>query len=1245
MRRRNSADVAENALTEAYDFVQTALGELLELLDSLAEVLKDDRIRKLILADLGLDPDSGAELSLPEQNLDSIRAYVERTDTDLEAFLAVVDDVSQIIEAIESFIETASADPTTEEAVRETLFQLFLLSSLLQYRYKAPGALALAEILGIVNYGLENYELTGLVFEQVGRLARALKKLGLGLNEFIALRLARLAALENPLGGSVEDLERVADFTTEAHARVLSDLFLLPSAALLAAKLDLKEEPTSWLDTELLYGWDFVGEPSRADVISNRILSTNFTAKFKDRSELLLTLSGADVPDALDGRVLSASVRQQFASAGHVLADTAFVVVKQPGKKWLVVDDVEFTVKGEASGVNVYSSRAANTASLGLGAGLVPRDDGGPGLFLALGGGVDRTFPLSADWTLEARTTSSTALSLFLSFDDIGNSQVFGPADAGLALKFKRKDNVLLRRAQLPSIAGSNLSFGAFEFGVELTTRKLEFKALSKDNTLIVSGAGADGFIRRSLPAGEVRADFDVGLSYELFENELRFTDGSKLTVVLPLGQEILGVRIVYLTLEIAPLTEGDDTHVRIETSASLSIKWGPFTSAIDRIGLEILVPPPKDAAGNRDWRRGFAFKPPTGVGFAIDTTAVSGGGFLFFDRQNEEYAGILQLEIVEEFDLKAIGLISTGDEGFSILAIASVEFTPGWQLIWGFTLEGVGLLVGVNRSMVLEALRTGVRSGTLDSILFPDDPVRNAPKIINDLRAVFPPTSGRHVFGGLLFISWAGLKSSFRLKLGVVLELPPPVKLTILGQLEITLPSKKLGVVLIRTDIVGVWDQAAKSISVDAALRDSKVGQFPLTGELAVRGNWGTRKVFIFAAGGVHPAFNPPAELPQLKRLQIALGTGDNPRLRLLGYLAVTSNTFQVGARAELFARKSGFSLEGWAGIDALFEFDPFVVVVDFSAGVTIKRGSRVLFSLTLKATLEGFTPVRVDGKVKFKIFLVKVSIPVHLKIGESRDAVLEDIDALAEVLAALRDPNNWAGELTGTRAALVTLSDAPADKLKVHPLAALSVRQQVVPMGVEIQLFKNATPSGARRFDITTVEVNGVAVGHRPVQEFFAPAQFFDMSDDEKLARPSFEELPAGVIADDGGLKHGAAVSSEVTYETIVIDKPDNRPVRVGVYVPNREAFVAAAGFGASAEPPAGMAGAGKYRVAALGIRVQEGQFGVASVDDLRAAAAVPVIGSYTQALAALRSREAAHPEDARRMQVVAVHEQVAS
>lgn len=1223
--------MTDNILTESYDFVQQAVGEFARLVEKLAESLGDDEIRKLIMADLGLNPDSGAQLDIPEQNLNSIRAYLDRTDTDVLAFVAVMDDVIQISEAIISFIEVASAEPQPEDALRELAFELLMLSSLLQYRYQHPSAFALAEALGIVNYGLENYDLVRLGWDQLERIFTAL--------------------VDPPSLGDLFDwkLGEAVDFRTESHARDLSDFFFLPLAGVLAYFFLLNEDQKDRVKIDLLYGWDTLdpANPTLADTLSDRILSIDATAKFKGSGEKLFSLGLQFVTD-LDNHVVSDNLRDEFQAQGKPLTQQAQVIVNQPGSKWVIEDDQTYTIKKEEQALNVYSEPVKSEFSTTLGMVLVPRDDGGPGLFLGLGVGGEITFPLNTEWSMVFKGKATTAASLFINFAEPSASRVFGPTDAGVSIAFKKKDKYLQRRAQLPDILGTNLSFGSFEFGVELSTQKFDVRMLSKNNILIISGKSADNFIRKSLPAGEIRADFDVGIGFNFTEGKFYFTEGSKLKVVLPIGKEVLGVRFVYVTLEIAPITDAAGTHVRIEVSGSLSIKWGPFTSAIDRLGLLVTLPPPNDDAGDPDWSEAFTFKPPTGVGFAIDTPGFVGGGFLFFDRENQEYAGVIQLAIAEKFNLKAIGLITTrlpgGEEGFSIIAIASVEFAPGIQLFWGFTLQGVGLLVGVNRSMVLAVLQSGVRNGTIDSILFPQDPVRNAPKIISDLRSVFPPTLDRHVFGLLLFISWAGQKNSVELKLGVVLEVPAPVKLVILGQLKITLPTKGFGIVLIQCDIVGIWDQAAQSISVDAALRDSKVGQFPMTGEMALRSSWGRDKVFIFSVGGVHPAFNPPATLPNLKRVQIALGTGDNPRLRLLGYLAITSNTFQVGARAELHASASGFTLDGWAGIDALFQFDPFKVVVDFSAGVEIKRGSRVLFSLTLKATFEGFTPIRIHGKVKFKILFISFSIPVDLTLGAAEEVAQAAADVLGELIAALKDSNNWAGEFTSRRDMLVSLQEAPpSPELMVHPLGALSVRQQVVPLGVEIQIYKNAQPIGDRRFEITSVEVNGAVAAKTNVDDFFAPAQFFDLNDDEKLARPSFEEMPAGVLVGEDTFRHGTAIPSDLSYETFLIDRGQDRLIPVGSYGLRQELFEAAALYGAAGRSPGQNSGPGKYRVPGLGVHVTEPTYAVAGMDDLAPASEISDFGTYTQTLAALRAHQAAHPEDEGRFQVVAFHERV--
>lgn len=1235
--------MADDRISESYDFLQRLVGRFAELITNLADDFGDPAVAELMMEDLGLDPDSSAQLEIPQQNTASIDAYLARTDPDLEAFLSAIDDIVAVIEAIVSFIELASAEPTTEDGLREMAYELLVLSNLHTYRYRYPAAVGLAEVLGILNWGLEDYQLPSLLFARAGDLLDTLVQ----------------AIPDGPIGF----LNKPARLADEDDARQHSDSLLILLALLALWRpgprrtlelLDFEKPRSSRADTELLYGWDIldIDAPTRAETISNRMLSVRLTFGYTPEGQTLFDApTGPGVGDVdhlgevdrdLDNRLVHPELAQKFADEGRPI-DGSAVVVKKLLQRWHIVADQTYLIEREADVLKVRLRPADVKLETNVGIVLVPEDDGGPALLLALGGGGKMTIPLTTDWTLayDGKTTTAVSMLLNLAAKDV---ELFGPAGGGLSMLFSRNDKYLERRAAIPKFAGNDLSFGGLALGVEATGGRLEFKATSTDNILILSSDSADSFIRKSLPGGEIRAEFGIGLAYDVVDNKLRFTEGTRLKVVLPMAKSFLGIELVYLTVEIAPTKEGD--AARLELSASISVRWGAFTTVIDRIGLELLLPPPKDATGDLQWDQALTFKAPSGIGFAIDASpAISGGGFLFFDRDRGEYAGVLNLAIGGVFDLKIIGLISTDVPGrpdeFSMIAIGSIESDSGIGLPLGFTLNGAGILVGLNRSMVVNALRSGVRTGTIDNLLFPDDPVVNAPKIINDLGTVFPLTAGRNVFGGLLLLSWAGQRNSFTLKVGVAVETPEPRKLAILGQLDVALPRKALDIVRIKADFVGVWDQAAKTFSVDAALRDSKVGRFPLTGELAARSSWGRDKVFIVAAGGVHPAFDPPDQLPSLRPLQIAVGSSDNPRLRLQGYLAITSNTIQAGGRAELHARKSGFTLEGWVGVDALFDVSSYTIAVDFSAGVEIRRGSRVLFSLTLKATLEAFSPIRIQGKVKFKICWVSFSIPVRLTLGNPVEVVIPAADVLDDLLTALNDRRNWGAELPEGRAALVTLREPPVgDELLVSPVAALSVKQQVVPLDTEIQLYNNARPKAGTSFSIgATPTLNGTPIARRDEHEYFAPAQYLEMSDDEKLASPSFERMPAGVGLGDDSQVHGARIARELTYETIKIDKGQDRFVVLPDYTLNQEVFEAVAAFGAAAEAPTETTGPTKYRGRTLGIKLSEPEYVVAGLDDLVAVEGSR--GTYTQAVAALRAQEAAAPGLTGRLQVVGANE----
>ncbi len=71
-------------------------------------------------------------------------------------------------------------------------------------------------------------------------------------------------------------------------------------------------------------------------------------------------------------------------------------------------------------------------------------------------------------------------------------------------------------------------------------------------------------------------------------------------------------------------------------------------------------------------------------------------------------------------------------------------------------------------------------------------------------------------------------------------------------------------GAVVLRMDAIGVVDFDRNEVSFDAVLFDSRFGRSPVTGDMAVRGRYGEDPAFALAIGGLHPKFDPPAGFPQ---------------------------------------------------------------------------------------------------------------------------------------------------------------------------------------------------------------------------------------------------------------------------------------------------------------------------------------------------------------------------------------------
>ena len=110
----------------------------------------------------------------------------------------------------------------------------------------------------------------------------------------------------------------------------------------------------------------------------------------------------------------------------------------------------------------------------------------------------------------------------------------------------------------------------------------------------------------------------------------------------------------------------------------------------------------------------------------------------------------------------------------------------------------------------------------------------------------------------------------------------------------------------------------------LEGRIYDSVIQGLSITGGFALRSGWGRDRSFAFSIGGVHPGFTPPANFPTLDRMGVDLSRGSSFQFRLGGYFAITSNSLQLGARADLKVQQAGFTVLADVGFDALFIFGP---------------------------------------------------------------------------------------------------------------------------------------------------------------------------------------------------------------------------------------------------------------------------------------------------------------------------------
>jgi hypothetical protein len=871
-------------------------------------------------------------------------------------------------------------------------------------------------------------------------------------------------------------------------------------------------------------------------------------------------------------------------------------------------------------------------------------------VLLPIGGGIDHPLAvphpawsghLKATATLAAATSGTVRPPLAITLRP-PSGEISGEAE--LRLEAKPADPFVL----IGAAGSSRLEVGelAAALGFDITWNSAAGEATLdpfaraelKHGKLVIDTSSGDGFVSHLLSgAGRIEAGFQVGATWSATRG-VQFVGSSTLEIALPIHVTIGPIELPALYLVLGVQGGG----FSLELSGDIKALLGPLTAIVHRLGAVAHLTFPAGGGNMGPAQLGFGFKPPSGVGLRVDAGPITGGGFLAFDEPKGEYFGALELSFEGLFSLKAVGIVTTklpnGGDGFALLILVTAEFVPV-QLGFGFTLLGVGGLLGVNRTVSTDALRQGVRSGSIESVLFPPDVVGNITQIVSDLKSFFPIADGHFVVAPMGKLGW-GTPTLISLELGVVIDIPSP-QLTILGVLRCLLPEEDAPLLALQVNFAGGIDFDRGLIWFDASLFDSRLLVYTLSGDMALRIGWGDEPVFVVSVGGFHPAFKEvPSDLTGMKRLTIALMSGNNPRLVAESYFAVTSNTVQSGAKVELYAAAGSFNVHGYLGYDLLVQFDPFHFVADLYAGLALRWGDDVICSLDVSCELSGPAPWHAKGHASLKLTPLgpRVSIGFDETWGDDAPALPQQTeDVLAKIATAVGDDRSWQATLPANTSQTVSLRavDQDGDMVLLHPFGVLSVSQKVAPLDFQIDRFGNKKPVGDTKYEMT--HAGG---GTEDLREEFAVANFITLNDSQKLSRKSFEKLKSGLrfgVAD--GSATGATVHKDVNYEFRYVHRKRMTSKRIVGLL--KELFDIMVHGGAVTRNALSVANRRPGGNGPAPVEIPDGAYHVVSVIDLLPHGAGAAVHTQAEAYALQDELVGADPALAGTLQVVAAHE----
>lgn len=665
-----------------------------------------------------------------------------------------------------------------------------------------------------------------------------------------------------------------------------------------------------------------------------------------------------------------------------------------------------------------------------------------------------------------------------------------------------------------------------------------------KVESYVKAGLRGDPMLKSLIPTGADATDKShVALEINS-EDGLTLGEGKEERITLPVRFASAGVEL--RELAIGKTDSKQDTVEWLDVTAVVAAKFGEALAIVAEGGGIRLV----STNGGR-----FVPNPklPDGLGFALAAGPVTGGGYLRHRSIEDDFGGMVDLKI-GPVGVTAAAIIDP--DPFSFVAVMGVRFAPKIELSFGFTLNGLGGLVALDRALSVDAMAGALKDGVVSNLLFPDDPIKQAPKILDQMATVFPAQAGALAIGPIVELGWGSQSGFVRAKLGVVLSLPDPA-VVILGSAQIVVPPPEAGaavpkVVDLKLDMMAVF--TPDEVYFRASLGQSKIAGVPVSGDFGMIARWANGADFALSAGGFFPQYAAPPRLKDLRRIGLPLSPPVKAvTLSATAYFALTANSLQLGGQVSLKATIGPVNGEAEFGLDALFEWSPNIhFIFDVRASVKIKWNSYTVAGASFHGRLEGATPWHLEGKASVSILWWDVDFePGPWTWGEAAPAQLAPVKALDAVAEAMGAKAAWsARSVTHRQTVRVHASDAETTLL-LEPLSVLAVKQERVPIDTDIQRL-GPNPTAERRL---TFDTPGFVVGGKfapapifgQVEADFAPGQFLNLTRDEQMSRPAFEKRPAGVeLAAQPGVEAGPKAQVDLGWETFYPSVEQKGPSR---------------------------------------------------------------------------------------------------